>query len=100
MYNIKYKWRHVHSALSFVCVPVLHAYVLHSNVAVKVLQTLQSTSCGSPAKGKAVPTHVMKAYRGSGSIAPFILNLSSGFRFTGWWKGLCNSNVVICAYLL
>jgi hypothetical protein len=28
-------------------------------------------------KGKVVPVHAMKAYRGSGGIAPFILNLST-----------------------
>ena len=31
-------------------------------------------------KGKAVPVHTMKAYRGSRGIAPFILNLGTGWR--------------------
>jgi hypothetical protein len=30
-------------------------------------------------KAKVVPAHAMKAYRGSGSIAPFILTLSTGW---------------------
>jgi hypothetical protein len=34
----------------------------------------------SKGKGKVVPFHVMKAYRGSRSIAPLILNLGAK-----WW---------------
>ena len=33
------------------------------------------------AEGKVVPGHVMKAYSGSGSIAPHILNLGIGWRW-------------------
>jgi hypothetical protein len=35
-------------------------------------------------KGKAVPVHTMKAYRGSRCIAPLILTLSTG------WKSVVN----------
>jgi len=31
-------------------------------------------------KGKAVPIHAMKAYRGSGGIAPLMLNISTRLR--------------------
>ena len=57
-----------------------------------VLLTTAGTPTGvyshaSLSKVKCFPVHAMKAYRGSGGIAPLILNLGTGWR--GWLTSSC-----------